>query len=456
MDGMTFYRNFLYAGACILGVAVLSSCSLETTLPSDLIETATQLAFEAQIATAVAGTQIALGEEPAPPPGVVSTTAPPATPTDPARPPTPDLPNSVGPHEFPENINPLTGLAVDDPGVLERRPVAVKINNYPRSNRPQFGLSLADLVFEFYHNNDLPRFHAIFYSRDVPMAGPIRSGRLFDNYLLQMYGSHFAFGSADLRILNVFKSMPYVDRLVYILGAGDCPGTPMCRFDPTGTNLLVTDTQGIRDFNLQTGGDDRRPDLSGMWFSQGLPGGGRTLTRLYIRWSYGAYLYWDYDPASGRYLRYQDTQEDFNGRGEAYALLTDRLNGEAVAADTVVVLVMPHFHRIWVPSDGTNPKVEIVDMEFEGDGRAYALRDGQWFEVYWIRPDGEGAITLVFEDGTLFPYKPGQTWYEVVSTESSLDFEGESARIEWYITPPDRELRDWGAIEPTWTPTPTP
>lgn len=32
----------------------------------------------------------------------------------------------VGPVGFPENVNPLTGLVVDDPSILDRRPVLIK------------------------------------------------------------------------------------------------------------------------------------------------------------------------------------------------------------------------------------------------------------------------------------------------------------------------------------------
>jgi len=52
-----------------------------------------------------------------------------------------------GPDAYPENVNPLTGEAAD-PAKLNRIPIAVKISNFPYSVRPQFGLSLADLVFE--------------------------------------------------------------------------------------------------------------------------------------------------------------------------------------------------------------------------------------------------------------------------------------------------------------------
>ena len=59
-------------------------------------------------------------------------------------------PVGYGPDEFDFGINPLTGLMVDDPARLERRPMAIKVTNYPRYVRPQPGLSKADIVFEYY------------------------------------------------------------------------------------------------------------------------------------------------------------------------------------------------------------------------------------------------------------------------------------------------------------------
>src|SRR5271154_27738 len=56
--------------------------------------------------------------------------------------------DALGPFNFPAGVNPLTGLKVDDPAVLTRRPLAVKISNAPALVRPQAGISQADLVFE--------------------------------------------------------------------------------------------------------------------------------------------------------------------------------------------------------------------------------------------------------------------------------------------------------------------
>src|SRR5579859_3925706 len=69
-----------------------------------------------------------------------------------------------GPFNFPQNTNPLTGLAVTDPTVLQRRPLAVKISNAPPLVRPQAGIGDADLVFEHLTEGKLTRFTAVFWT----------------------------------------------------------------------------------------------------------------------------------------------------------------------------------------------------------------------------------------------------------------------------------------------------
>src|SRR5262245_25539804 len=85
---------------------------------------------------------------------------------------------------FPANINPLTGLEVQDLALLERRPLLVKVSNLPRNIRPQSGLSSADHVYEYYTEEGTTRFAAVFYGQDAKMVGPIRSARFFDDQLM--------------------------------------------------------------------------------------------------------------------------------------------------------------------------------------------------------------------------------------------------------------------------------
>ena len=92
-----------------------------------------------------------------------------------------------GPTGYPENVNPLTGLEVSDPTILNRRPVMVKVANFPRSGRPHSGLSFADIVFDYYTGGGENRFLALFYSQNSPKTGPVRSGRYIDPVLVTMY-----------------------------------------------------------------------------------------------------------------------------------------------------------------------------------------------------------------------------------------------------------------------------
>ncbi len=81
-----------------------------------------------------------------------STAAPTPLPTIPLTPTITPLypPEGYGPANFPANVDPLTGLPVSDPALLQRRPMLIKVSNLPRNVRPQWGLSLADLIFEYY------------------------------------------------------------------------------------------------------------------------------------------------------------------------------------------------------------------------------------------------------------------------------------------------------------------
>ena len=69
--------------------------------------------------------------------------------------------------------NPLTGLIPIDEEKLDRRPMMVKISNFPRNGRPHAGLSFADIVFEYYIGEEMNRFLALYYGNDTPQVGPI-------------------------------------------------------------------------------------------------------------------------------------------------------------------------------------------------------------------------------------------------------------------------------------------
>jgi hypothetical protein len=338
------------------------------------------------------------------------TPAPTETPILPTETPTATpIPPAVGPSDFPKGVNPLTGLAVSDPENLERRPVAVKIQMFPRAGRPPWGISSADIVFDFVQNGGLTRFNALLYGNDVEQVGPIRSARLFDRNILEGYKTILTFGGAFKTVIDSLYSSPQWEYLV-MEGSQNCP--PMCRIEPEANNYLVADTVGLHEYIQGKGLEDDRQNLDGMTFDTITPEGGEPGTELSIRYSISAYNRWDYDPDTGRYLRFQDTQED-EGTGEVLEPLIDRLNGQQVTADNVVVLFLGHNID---PPYGPN----VMQIGMFGEGDAIAFRDGQAYKVRWMRPQADSVVYLEFPDGTTYPYKPGITWYQVVGTSSQV------------------------------------
>lgn len=332
--------------------------------------------------------------------------------------PTPGYPEAgFGPDDFPVDINPLTGLSTD-PRLLDRRPMIVKVSNLPRNVRPQFGLSKADIVYEYYIEEGTTRFAALYYSQDAEVVGSIRSARFFDEHLVRMYSALFVFGSADERTLERLYDAGFSKRLIVEWEAG-CPA--MCRPDPV-TNYLVADTAAVREYARSQRIGDRGQDLEGMRFQAQVPEGGQRGERAVTWYSAVIYNRWVYDQANGRYARYVDTVNALDGQVEEYELLTDALTGAAIGAENVVVLLMQH--------DFFSISPEVLEIDFRGNGPAYAFRDGQAYALEWVRPGRGKVVQLMTGDGAPFPLKPGVTWFEVMGVSSQVGREGANWRFE--------------------------
>jgi hypothetical protein len=320
-------------------------------------------------------------------PTATPTPTPSPTPTDTPTP-TPEYPDEgFGPTDFPENVNPLTGLFVSDPEDLQRRPIAFKINIVPRNNRPPWGVSFADIVYDYYHNSGYTRLHAIYYGQAGELVGPIRSGRLPDDVLVRMYKSLFTYSGADFRINRRFVNSDYGDRLILEGQRSSCPPTqenPLCRQDPNRFDFLLGGTEQIHAYAAEEGIDDTQPNLEGMLFQMQVPEGGEAGDVITTRYSIDSYNQWTYDPTSGRYLRFQDSLLLDEGQEEEFEPMTDRITDEQVSAANVVVLVVPHNYV-------ARPPGEIVDITMSGSGPAYAFRDGIAYELSWNRQTTDSA-----------------------------------------------------------------
>jgi len=319
-----------------------------------------------------------------------STTTPTATP----------LPLPVGPDEFPRGINPLTGLPASDPSLLELPPALVSISNSPCTARPQAGLSTSAWVYELYIGEGATRYLAVFYgdypqktnTDEQPWLGPVRSGRLPYEKLRQLYRGFLVFASASPRVL------PFLDKYEILYGP-----------DEEDVNDAVISTEKLRslaeEYLLEVG----KPMPTGNRYDITRPTQGQPGSVLWVPYHETAQAIWRYDQSLGAYTRYQD-----NCDGKTFIQATDRLNGEALAYENVIVLFTDiHFYDL-----------TLFEIEFTYIKRYPALlfRDGIMQEIYWttaneayeqstglLRP-----IRFTDYDGNPIPLKPGKTWVEIV------------------------------------------
>ncbi len=315
----------------------------------------------------------------------------------------------VGPNNIPSYINPLTGLFAVNPIALERRPIAMKIPNAPHSVRPQFGVSLADQVWEYHLEWGLTRFVAIFYGNDAIKAGPIRSGRIFDAHLMDMYNAILVYNGADARVLNHFSNIGQRFNLMVV--ERECP--PLCRDEdfPEPHNLFGNTLQ-IHDYVKKIGAEDPRFDLASNFFYSLAPASTDVVNRIYIYYSYANYAYWDYNTELERYFRYQGDVNLLDGQEEVYKQLTDRLNGNPIIADNIVTIFVPH--RFFLKSSDT----EIFEIDLVGSGDATVFRNGKVYEAQWERTDKNLPLAIQKPNGAPFPLKPGITFFQVLHTTS--------------------------------------
>ncbi|MBN1286547.1 MAG: DUF3048 domain-containing protein [Anaerolineae bacterium] len=308
----------------------------------------------------------------------------------------------VGPDTYPDNVNPLTGQVVSDPATVNRRPVAVKVSNFPPDLvRPQFGLSLADIVYQHEAEGGTTRLTAIFLGTLPAKVGSMRSARLIDVELPAMYRAFFIYSGSsagvDMRIKN--SAFGQQGRALY----ADAWGEPFAFRDaerPVPHNFYA-DTQQVSYLGDEWEINDK-PGLHGTAFSAAVPAGGTPARVVDVVYKTD-YVRWFYEPGFQRYARYSD--------GEPHM---DALTEKQITAENVVVLYVDHVEDRTIVEDEVGGGHYSIEIQLWGEGPCDLFRDGQRFDCRWSRADDFSMLSFTDAAGELLPLKPGKTWYQVV------------------------------------------
>ena len=305
---------------------------------------------------------------------------------------------------FDPGINPLTGLPVEYLDNLNRRPVMVKVSNWPREGRPHAGLTRADIVFEYYIGHQMNRFLAVYYAEDADMIGPVRSGRLVDAQLVNLYHGILGYGNAD----------PQVDA-VLVEALGDrsfasnwvpCPA--MCgesTYDATG---VFANSAALTDYAESLGVDNSMPDLRGMYFQTEPVEGDELGQKLRLEYANFSIMQWEFHPEDGKYHLWMEA--DKGGILEMVPM-TDRNNDEPVAFDNIIIMYAEYIE--YAPS-----LHDIVITDAIGLQPAALLRDGRLTHSTWRAPVPDRPIIFELPNGEPLPLKPGNTWVVILGKAS--------------------------------------
>lgn len=312
----------------------------------------------------------------------------------------------VGPDYYPEGINPLTGLPVDDPSVLDRLPLAVKIPNAPIIARPQDGLNAADIVFEHYvEGTVITRLTAIYYSQTPERIGPVRSGRLIDLEIPVMYQAIFTSSGFSDGVHALMLEAPWRER--NFTGTFGYGGPLLFRIFDDEEDLPLEFTLFADPAAMWEYADFRelnhRPELVGMAFSSYELDGGDPATQIAITYD-GASVYWEYDDGDGLYRRWHDDEPHVDGLTEEQVFATNVVVIGAVHADTDIL-------------EDVHWDLTSIEIQIWGEGPMVLFRDGHAYEGTWHREDREAegvGFSFTTEDGNVLPLRPGNTWFQIV------------------------------------------
>ncbi len=194
-----------------------------------------------------------------------------------------------------------------------------------------------------------------------------------------------------------------------------------------GAGLDVTRLQSIASNN--TTGVCSEPNLSGNLFCTQPPSedfDSAAGDELYVEYNVNNVSHFVYNSDTNAYNwalsvpRSDRGSEPFDLLSEEYEVMTDRLTGETLTFENVVVMVVPHVAQ--------NEAVTIINLQMaSARGVAYIFRNGQMFEAEWSTQfpdyvtDRDQPIPVHFEvNGEPFPMAPGQTFINLLNQTSGV------------------------------------
>jgi hypothetical protein len=301
---------------------------------------------------------------------------------------------------------------VDDPSVLDRRPLVVKVSNESPEVRPQSGLSSADNVWEYQMEGfQQTRYTAIYYSQSPERVGSVRSARLVDvEELVYMYDGLLVYSGCSTGVCYRIKIAPWGNQRAFreddvaLLRIPDVPRPGTNRY-----HTLFTIPEKIWE-EADSRKVNGRPNLRPLIFDTRIPADGIETADFIIDYpDLGPRHRWHYDVDTGKWLSFTQDQRYQAPEQPDIDILTNR----QLAFDNVVLIYAEHRLADFIEDEPN--QLASVGTKLTGEGDAVIMRDGKRFICRWVRTELSDMFRFVDKNGIPVRLKPGTTWFNVYS-----------------------------------------
>jgi len=305
------------------------------------------------------------------------------------------------------HFNPLTGLRVEDPARLQRRPVLVRYGN-DQGGWPLAGISQAEIVYEdLMEGNWITRYTAVFLAQDPDTIGPLRSARPVNLEMVPQYDGMFVYSGASIGVNQLLAQTDFPKLQEGMAGNGFYRNaSKKAPYNLYGS--LVAVRQYMADKGLE-----KPVALKGFAFSpEGAPPPqGQPARKVHIPYPSTSVVDYAYDEASGLYLR--------SVQGKPFV---EELTGKQLGTANIVVMYVEHKSTDIVEDSLGNTAINIVTT---GEGRVLIFRDGVVLEGTWRRPAITDFPEFLDSQGQVIPLKPGTTWIQFVPPSYAIGVKSE-------------------------------